>query len=297
MKKTILNIIQFISIEPWVLLVFLVSIYVGRFMQMLMLYGIAIIHEMAHLVVARSLKIRVVKIGILSFGAVLKLEEPHIKDPIKEILIAFAGPVANILMALLSVGIQTYYLPKADNMIFFIYGNIAMASINLFPAMPLDGGRILRAACVYKMPFLKAMGICKNVTKVMIVCVLLLGVYVLYVSRLNISVLLIGVFLAFHLNHQRKEQQLIMMREFIYAKEKLLKSKVLNTHNMAVLSDIRVYEIFKYFSYNRFLIFYVINEKMEIESILTETQVIEAVKQNGCKMRMGEVLKQLTINN
>ena len=69
--------------------------------------------------------------------------------PLKEFLIAFAGPLASIAIGIIS-GIAWWFiheisLPLASIFRYLGIINIALAVFNLMPGFPLDGGRILRA--------------------------------------------------------------------------------------------------------------------------------------------------------
>src|SRR5882757_10625046 len=74
----------------------------------------------------------------------------------KEILIAMAGPLANAVMAaataavMLAVGTThslrlTPLVTPGNLAASFFWINACLCAVNLLPAFPLDGGRILRA--------------------------------------------------------------------------------------------------------------------------------------------------------
>jgi PDZ domain-containing protein len=65
----------------------------------------------------------------------------------REALVAIAGPLANLLLTGLAYLLWNVQLNPALNVIMFflIFFNGALAAINLTPAFPLDGGRLMRA--------------------------------------------------------------------------------------------------------------------------------------------------------
>ena len=88
--------------------------------------------------------------------AAQKLRAPKLAPWKRDIRIAMAGPLANLLVALVSAGVilvvaphidlqtwpfmQTRNLPRS-----LVWVNLYLAGFNLLPAYPMDGGRVLRA--------------------------------------------------------------------------------------------------------------------------------------------------------
>ncbi|MBN1542530.1 site-2 protease family protein [candidate division KSB1 bacterium] len=109
-----------------------------------------IVHEMSHSLVARRYGIPMKGITLFIFGGVAEMsKEPQ--SPKAEFMMAVAGPISSILLALLfyAAGMfgENAGWPQA------VYGvvkylawiNGILAGFNLLPAFPLDGGRILRS--------------------------------------------------------------------------------------------------------------------------------------------------------
>ncbi len=107
------------------------------------LYSFAmILHETAHYLVAKRLFYRCTEIKVGIFGAVLYGEFDDVcgADRIK---IAFAGPLCNLALCLACLASwwicpEVYYFTEE-----FFTANLSMATANLLPCYPLDGGRIL----------------------------------------------------------------------------------------------------------------------------------------------------------
>ncbi|MBL0217490.1 MAG: site-2 protease family protein [Myxococcales bacterium] len=71
-----------------------------------------------------------------------------------EIAIAVAGPIVSLVLAGLGLGLGSVLHVPLIAMIGWI--NLVLAGFNLIPALPMDGGRILRAALAKRMTFVKA---------------------------------------------------------------------------------------------------------------------------------------------
>ncbi|MBX7219433.1 MAG: site-2 protease family protein [Blastocatellia bacterium] len=109
-----------------------------------------LLHELAHSLVARREGIRIHHITLYLFGGIARLNrEPS--TPKGEFLIAVAGPAASLGLGgcflLVELGTASSHTVPLLQPIFHHLGwiNIILGGFNLFPAFPLDGGRILRA--------------------------------------------------------------------------------------------------------------------------------------------------------
>jgi len=108
------------------------------------------IHEVAHAVVARRFGVRVRGITLFLLGGVAEIEG-ELPSPGAEFAVALAGPGTSIaigsLFALASAWMHRLGWTWAEAVtITLALVNLGVALFNLIPGLPLDGGRILRAA-------------------------------------------------------------------------------------------------------------------------------------------------------
>ncbi len=94
--------------------------------------------------VAQNLGYKLNKITLMPFGAVVKGNIDGLKK-LDEIKIALAGPMVNFGIATVFVASWWIYPEVYAFTDVVVQTNFSMALINLIPAYPLDGGRILRA--------------------------------------------------------------------------------------------------------------------------------------------------------
>ncbi|HEX6472395.1 MAG TPA: site-2 protease family protein [Streptosporangiaceae bacterium] len=122
--------------------------YLVAFTYAVLLYASVLVHELSHSVVARlfGLPVRAITLHIL--GGVSEIErEP--RTPGREFLIAFAGPALSAALA--GAGYLVYAFvplsPVAELLVEALtFANLVVALFNLLPGLPLDGGRMIRAA-------------------------------------------------------------------------------------------------------------------------------------------------------
>lgn len=114
----------------------------------LLMYLAVLIHEASHVLVAKALGLRVGRVVLQLLGAVSEvLDEPG--TPAREYLVAAVGPLTSVLLAGISAAIAGA-LPE-HSVGWLLASTTAtingiVAAFNLLPGMPLDGGRLLRAA-------------------------------------------------------------------------------------------------------------------------------------------------------
>lgn len=112
------------------------------------LLGVSVLaHELGHCVVARMLGIDVVAVRLYLLGGVSELAGGPV-TPRAEALVAAAGPATSGLLA----GVCWLALQATSQgtvwwlfLLLLALSNLVIALFNLLPALPLDGGRVLRA--------------------------------------------------------------------------------------------------------------------------------------------------------
>lgn len=106
---------------------------------------ILLIHEFAHYFMARNKGYVSQSIGIMPYGLVLYDKNYYSKKD--EVLIALAGPLTNILLAIIFIALW-WYIPQSYYYTYdFVFANMILGVYNLIPIYPLDGGRVLLALC------------------------------------------------------------------------------------------------------------------------------------------------------
>lgn len=122
--------------------------YLVTLALILLIYAAVLLHEASHVLVARALGLRVGRVVLQLLGAVSEvLDEPQ--TPGREFCVAAVGPLTSVFLAGVAAAIGAQ-LPEhsvgwllADSTATI---NCLVAAFNLLPGMPLDGGRLLRAA-------------------------------------------------------------------------------------------------------------------------------------------------------
>jgi len=165
-----------VEIKPsFLLLLALVFIAYGGLIGVFVVclaFASVLLHELGHAVVARKLEVHVSGIELGFLGGAAKMEDMPSR-PNHEIAIAAAGPAVSVALAGLGLGLGALFGVELISMIGWI--NLVLAGFNLIPALPMDGGRILRAALGKRMSYVAATDLSVKVARVVAIGFGILG--------------------------------------------------------------------------------------------------------------------------
>ena len=99
-----------------------------------------LMHEAAHALIARAVGARIMSLELLPFGCAANMDG-FFDSGAKEAAVAAAGPLINIAAA---AGVNLLF-PEDTFTSAFVRSSAALSAVNLLPALPMDGGRILAA--------------------------------------------------------------------------------------------------------------------------------------------------------
>jgi Zn-dependent protease/CBS domain-containing protein len=112
-----------------------------------LLYLSVLVHELSHSLVARGFGLPVRRILLYPLGGFSEIErEPQ--TPGREFLVSAAGPALSLSLAAVGYGLmQVVPTGIAGTLVSQLrWANLIVGVFNLLPGLPLDGGRMLRAA-------------------------------------------------------------------------------------------------------------------------------------------------------
>ncbi len=133
-----------VHVSPLFILMAVVLILLGYTTDFICYFCTVILHEMSHAETASKLGYTLNGIKLMPYGASLtgSFEGLRARD---EIFIALAGPIFNVILAIIIVALWWIFPSIFLVTQTFVSSNVYTAVINLIPIFPLDGGRVCLA--------------------------------------------------------------------------------------------------------------------------------------------------------
>ena len=174
------------------------GILVWAFLVVL-LFGSVLLHELGHALTARRFGIRTQDIVLTPIGGIARVTDMP-RNPTQEIAIAAAGPIVSLVLAALGFAllIMLPFLPLVSEAALqgatiFFGTNLVLAVFNLIPALPMDGGRVLRGILALKRDHRSATRIAVRIGRGLAVVGM---IYALIEGRLNLGLIAIFIYIA-----------------------------------------------------------------------------------------------------
>jgi len=162
------------------------------------LFSFVVAHEVAHCVVARRRGARVLGIVLFPLGGLSQLEAIP-KAPNDELAVAIAGPVFSLALGVLLLAAGLVLGSRIWPPTLFVgswwarlaWLNLLLGAFNMLPALPMDGGRVLRASLARHRSNLEATEVAGRIARYLGVTMIAVGfLYDIWLCLIGIFVLL-----------------------------------------------------------------------------------------------------------
>lgn len=278
-------------IHPLFVLLMILSAWTPYFAEMTLLFATVILHELGHVATSLFYGYRVKEMEILPFGGVARLEHGSIGwQPRHETVIAIAGPMMNFGMLYLVMILQRSGLLSVELASYLIQINLTLAFFNLLPALPLDGGRILRAAFSRTIGFQKATGVATGMAFILSGVLMAIGLLALWAGFVQIGMVALGVFLFVSAWQLRRQIQYDTVR-FLDAKKRQRINRSMPVRSIAATFDTPLLTVLNQFAPDAYHVVYIVGHPQQSVRLLVEEELLDvAMKPGGIKKRIGQIV-------
>jgi stage IV sporulation protein FB len=271
-------------INPLFIVLCIVYVYLGLLEEVLIIIASVLMHEIAHTFMALMLKVKVAEIELLPFGGQAKIEDFTGLDPEQEIYVALAGPVLSLSLA------AFFYFENLDlgniNTGLFATFNAMLGFFNLLPALPLDGGRVLRALCSPVMGYKKATRWAAILGKAIGLILISGGAYLTYTKANSANYIIIGILLYWAANREAKFLAYSFMRYLVNKKGEISRQGLLPSKQVVSQPETLIKKILDTTRPTYYLVVIIVNEKHEVVGMRTEAELIECLFEKGPRARI-----------
>ena len=154
------------------------------------------LHEFGHIAMARRFGIRTPQVILSPIGGIASMERMP-ERPRQELLVAIAGPLVNVVIALLLVAGFGIAIGQITSIDFeaaslaerLLIVNVMLVLFNMVPAFPMDGGRVLRAVLAMNMGPARATALAARIGQGFAFLFVLLGLFY------NPILMFVGIFI------------------------------------------------------------------------------------------------------
>ena len=254
------------KINPFFIVIVVLFAVVGMVEEVLAAFSMVLLHELTHVLTALKIGYDVKKIELFPFGGMAEYKGLLEMEPWHEILIALSGPMLNLFLAGLFLFLE---------MDLFVKYNLIIGVFNLLPALPLDGGRVLRGILVSKFGFKKGTYLAVKVAKVLAVAGFGAGIVALILYQSNIWILFISFFV-YGATVKEKNQVVYSLLTYLTRRQEYINNIHLKrVITQAVSGDIYLKQVISYLIPHKFNIFYVLDNDNGIAGIVSEDQLLD----------------------
>lgn len=269
-----------ISVHPFFVIIMLASVLTGHFLELIALFTIVFIHELGHVFAARCFGIQVLAIQMLPFGGVAEMEDMSHLTARREIAIALAGPLQNILMIGVSLLLHVCGLWEGAFYLYFIYSNLLIALFNLLPILPLDGGKVSQALISSILPFHLTLVYSLRISLLFSFMVVIYSVLppILGHGMPNLNLLLVGLFLLYSNWTDYRNIPYRFMRFLVNRDQAFVRHWMTGGLAQPIVANRAkpLEQILRLFRRQKYHFIYVMNKQGDIEVVLPEQRIISS---------------------
>ena len=244
------------------------------------------LHEFGHILMARRFGVRTPQVILSPIGGIAAMERMPEK-PRQELLVAIAGPLVNVVIALALMVVFGLGLTLVTTIDFdhatiaerLLIVNLTLIAFNLVPAFPMDGGRVLRAILAMRMPPARATAMAARIGQAFAMLFFVLGLL------WNPILMFVGIFIYFAASAEEQQAAFTGFASRLTVRDAMEPSPVVldSAQPVSEAIDALLSSPQKEFP--------VIDRAGRVVGLLDRDQMIMGLRDGGADVPVGEVMR------
>jgi len=244
------------------------------------------LHEFGHIAMARRFGVNTPQVILSPIGGIASMERMPEK-PREELLVAIAGPLVNVAIALLLMAVFGLSLRLLTTIDFdsatlaqrLLIVNVTLVAFNLVPAFPMDGGRVLRAVLAMNMDAARATALAARIGQAFAMLFFVLGLFY------NPILMFVGIFIYFAASAEEQTAAFTGFASRLAVKDAMEPAPLVLTAGepLAAAIDALLSSPQKEFP--------VLDDQGRVAGILDRDAMIVGLRDRGDKVPVGEVMR------
>lgn len=255
--------------------------WTDRLVEGLTVFGVVLLHELGHVVAARGYGIDVQEVELLPFGGVARMEGLMETDPGIEAGIALAGPLTNVVLLGAGALLWRYDVIPGPWSLFFIGTNVAVAGVNLIPALPLDGGRLYRAYRSRRVGYRKATTEAVRLGRVLALVLVAVGSALLYFGIAGVTLPVLGFFVFLAAGKEQDTVQYVFMAHLARKQQELERLGCMTVETLAAGGDTSLKHVVERFMPQKYHVIWIVDDQGRLTGVASERDVLESLFEKG----------------
>lgn len=248
-------------------------------------------HELAHLLFAQAFGLRLRSLQLLPTGGVAELEGLEFADPGVETSVALAGPLHNLILLALGLVLRSLGLLAPGQGAFFLVGNAALSLGNLLPALPLDGGRVVRALVAQRRGYAAAAATLDMLGRITAGVLVALCAVALLRGWFLLGPLVFGFFIFAHAGVERREAGVRGLRG-LWRRTGRTPEEPLTVQGVALPAAFPLLRLVDQMVPHRYHLFWVIERGGKASGPYDEAELWRALRQGGAEVTARGLRKE-----
>lgn len=275
------------SVHPLFLLLGVYYCFIGELPMFLLSALVALQHECAHAFAAARLGYSLDRVVLMPYGAVIDgdLSGISFKD---EIFVAVWGPLCNLCTAAAFAALWWIYPDAYAFTDTACFVSLAVALVNIVPAYPLDGGRVLRCALCLHMQEKKADKICRGITVAVALTLLAAFAALCVKAKPNFTLLAFSLFLGAGAFGNTKPEAAKYTKINFSSKDAFRRG--VEIRRVAVTEDCTLKRAVGFVTQDKYLILDVYDKNEEYMGELRQNELAEIFFSSGIYRTLGEFI-------